>query len=142
MSNQPHLDANHFNQFGLTHLPQHLGIQIMEVGQGVLKAQLQVQQHHLAPNGFLHAASVVALADTAAGYACLAHLPSQAESFTTLELKSNFLSSARVGEWVSCTASAVHLGKTTQVWQAQVFNANSQRLMASFSCTQLLLNRK
>ena len=72
----------------------------------------------MAPNGFLHAASVIALADTSCGYGCVAYLPQGANGFTTIELKSNFLGTAREGA-IACRAP-VHLGRTTQVWDAVV----------------------
>ena len=57
-----------FNTFGATYLPGHLGIQITEVSPGKLAAEMPVAPHLLAPNGYLHAGSVVTLADTCAGY--------------------------------------------------------------------------
>jgi len=92
----------------------------------------------LAPNGYLHAGSVVTLADTCAGYGCLANLPKNATGFTTLELKSNHLGTAREGI-VECIATPVHLGKTTQVWDAIVLNKDSLKRIAIFRCTQLIL---
>ncbi len=94
----------------------------------------------LAPNGFLHAASVVALADSCAGYACRAHLPEGAKGFTTIELKSNFLGTARSGA-IRCVAEAEHLGRTTQVWSAVVYGPTELggKKMALFRCTQMVL---
>ena len=80
-----------------------------------LDAELDIRPELLAPNGYLHAATVIALADTAAGYACLAHLPDGAQNFTTIELKCNFLGTAREGT-LACVATPAHLGRTTQVW--------------------------
>jgi uncharacterized protein (TIGR00369 family) len=91
----------------------------------------------LAPNGFLHAASVVALADTACGYATIAHLPDGADSFTTIELKSNFLGTQTQGT-LHCEARAVHTGRTTQVWDAEVLGEDG-RPIAIFRCTQMVL---
>ena len=85
----------------------------------MLVAELDLRDELLAPNGYLHAASVIALADTACGYGCLAHLPDGATSFTTIELKSNFLGTARDGT-LSCIARPAHLGRNTQVWDATV----------------------
>jgi len=95
-------------------LPALMGIEVTAVREGALDARMSVRPDHLAPNGFLHAASVIALADTAAGMATYAHLPEGAETFTTIELKSNFLGTAREGT-VACTAEAQHLGRSTQV---------------------------
>ncbi len=131
----------YFNQFGKGTLPHHLGITISSVSEGEVVAQLSVTPQHLAPNGFLHAGSVVTLADTACGYACFAHLPDGAENFTTIELKSNHLGTAREGVVVA-TAQAVHLGRTTQVWDATVVNQASGKVMALFRCTQMILYPK
>lgn len=130
-----------FNKFGLEHLPAHLGIVITDVLPGELKAEFHVQRFLLAPNGYLHAGSVVSLADTCAGYGCLANLPDSATGFTTLELKSNHLGTAREGT-VECIAKASHLGKTTQVWDALVINKDSGKTIALFRCTQMILYAK
>lgn len=130
-----------FNQLTAGYFPGYVGFTVLDLGQGFLRAQIVVQPHHLASNGFLHAASVIALADTAAGFACIAHLPETAQNFTTLELKANFLSTVKDGV-ILCEAKAVHLGRTTQLWEARVTAQASARLMATFSCTQLLLSNK
>jgi 1,4-dihydroxy-2-naphthoyl-CoA hydrolase len=130
-----------FNQRAIGYLPGHMGFTVLDVGQGFLKAQIVVQPHHLASNGFLHAGTVVTLADTSAGFACIAHLPETAQNFTTLELKANFLSTVQDGI-ITCAAKAVHLGRTTQLWEARVTAEATGRLMATFSCTQLLLAKK
>jgi 1,4-dihydroxy-2-naphthoyl-CoA hydrolase len=90
----------------------------------------------LAPNGYLHAGTVVALADTACGYGCMASLPDGATGFTTVELKTNFLGTAREGSLV-CVATRLHGGRTTQVWDAIV--RDGEKTLALFRCTQLLL---
>jgi len=130
-----------FNQFGATYLPGHLGIQITEVAAGKLSAEMSVKPQHLAPNGYLHAGSVVTLADTCAGYGCISNLPDGAHSFTTIELKSNHLGTAREGV-IACTATAVHLGRTTQVWDATVIDQASGKTIALFRCTQMILYPK
>jgi uncharacterized protein (TIGR00369 family) len=108
------------------------------VAQGALASRMEVKKLHVAPNEFLHAASVVALADTTCGYATIAHLPQGAASFTTIELKSNFLGTVREGS-VACTATAQHLGRTTQVWDAVVSDEATGKKIALFRCTQMIL---
>lgn len=51
----------------------------------------------MAPNGFLHAGTIVTLADSACGVACVRALPEGAVGFTAIELKSNFLGTAQSG---------------------------------------------
>jgi uncharacterized protein (TIGR00369 family) len=131
------LDAARLNDLGASMLPGHLGIRIASVSDGAVEAALEVRSIHLAPNGFLHAAAVVALADTATGYGCARSLPERASGFTTAELKANFLGTATEGElW--CTASLLHGGRTTQVWDA-VVTGESARTLAVFRCTQIIL---
>jgi uncharacterized protein (TIGR00369 family) len=119
-------------------LPDHLGLEWQEIDPALVRGRFTVQPHHLAPNGYLHAASIIALADTACGYGCLAGLPPGASGFTTIELKSNFLSTALEGV-VLCEARLVHGGRATQVWDAEVRHAGTGRTMALFRCTQMLL---
>lgn len=141
MNRRDECTPDFFNRLGQAHFPEYVGIEILEIADGYLKARFAVQPHHLAPNGFLHAGSVVTLADTAAGYACVAHLPRAAKGFTTLELKANFLGTV-LGGAIYCEARAVHLGKSTQVWDAEVRAEDDQRLLSSFRCTQMVLYPK
>lgn len=131
-------DSAQFNQAGAHHLPGYLGIVITQVSGDEVHAELPVRTELMAPNGFLHAGSVVTLADTCAGYGCMANLPEGAVGFTTVELKSNHLGTAREGT-VACVAKAVHLGRTTQVWDATVTHKDSGKTMALFRCTQMVL---
>jgi uncharacterized protein (TIGR00369 family) len=117
-------------------LPDLLGVEILTVDAGGVRARIEIKPHHLAPNGFLHAATVVMLADTCCGYGCLANLPEGALSFTTIELKSNHLGTARDG-MIEGHATPVHLGKTTQVWDATV--KSNGKTIALFRCTQMVL---
>jgi len=119
-------------------LPALLGLQVADLEEGALQMRLAIEPRLLAPNGYLHAATVVGLADTACGFACIAHLPEGAENFTTIELKINFLGTATAGSLLA-RARRVHLGRTTQVWDASVSHVESGRPIAEFRCTQLIL---
>jgi len=118
-------------------LPGWYGLEATQLTAGRLEARMDIRPEMLAPNGFLHAASVVALADTACGYATIAHLPDGAEGFTTIELKSNFLGTRREG-CLLAVASAVHCGRNTHVWDAEV-SADDGARIALFRCTQMIL---
>ena len=119
-------------------LPGLLGLVVDDHESGRLTAHLEVRPEVLAPNGYLHAATVVALADTACGLATRALLPDGASGFTTIELKANFLGTAREGA-IACRATPVHLGRTTQVWDAVVTNEATGAKIALFRCTQMVL---
>jgi 1,4-dihydroxy-2-naphthoyl-CoA hydrolase len=119
-------------------LPGWFGCEVTELSEGRLVMEYDVRPEFLAPNGFLHAASVIALADTGAGFATIAHLPAGASNFTTIELKANFLGTATEGR-LRATVSAVHQGRTTQVWDSVVTHPASGRTLALFRCTQMVL---
>jgi 1,4-dihydroxy-2-naphthoyl-CoA hydrolase len=138
MTLRPGITVELMNERGKGRLPALFGFRVMAVEQGLLVAELEIRPELLAPNGFLHAATVVALADTACGYGCIAHLPEGAENFTTIELKSNFIGTAREGA-LTCIAKPAHLGRTTQVWDATVTRHADGGTIALFRCTQMIL---
>jgi len=132
------LTTERWNGFGAGYLPGLLGVEIVTIGAEGVESRMAVRKELLAPNGFLHAASVIGLADTSCGYGCVALLPKGAKGFTTVELKSNFLGTALEGA-IRCKAAPVHLGRTTQVWDAVVTNEATGAKIALFRCTQMIL---
>ncbi len=107
------------NERGVGTLPGLIGIEILGAEEGRIASHLELRKELMAPNGYLHAATIVALADTSCGYGTFVSLPEGAEGFTTVELKSNFLGTRRAGV-IGCEARMVHGGRTTQVWDATV----------------------
>ncbi len=132
------ITLEHFQKRGEGRLPGFIGIEFIEVTPKRAVARLELRAHHLAPNGYLHAATLVALADTACGYGCIASLPKGAENFTTIELKTNFLGTARDGA-IRVEANLIHGGRTTQLWDATVRDETNDKVIALFRCTQLIL---
>ena len=131
------IDLEAMNRRGEGRLPGLIGLRFVSVAENRVGAELDIRPELLAPNGYLHAATVITLADTAAGYACLAHLPEGAQSFTTIELKCNFLGTAREGT-LACVATPGHLGRTTQVWDCVVTRKSDGATIALFRCTQMV----
>ena len=137
---RPTITVDELNQRSGENLPGLMGVEMLELSEWSLKSQMKLRKVHFAPNTYLHAASVIALADTTCGYATIAHLPEGAISFTTIELKSNHLGTVRgEGAVISCTATAQHLGGNTQVWDASVTDAATGKKIAIFRCTQMVL---
>lgn len=126
------------NALNQGYLPELIGMTILTAEPHQLTSALNVRRDLLAANGYLHAATVVALADTTCGYGTVASLPDGAKGFTTIELKSNFTGTARQGT-IHCTANPIHQGRTTQVWDARVTEQATGRNIAHFRCTQLIL---
>ena len=120
-------------------LPGLFGVELLSIVHGAVETRLLLKDEHLAPNDFLHAGTVITLADTSAGMGCLASLPEGAMGFTTVELKTNFLATAREGA-LRCSARLVHGGSRTQVWDATVTREADERAVALFRCTQFLLH--
>jgi 1,4-dihydroxy-2-naphthoyl-CoA hydrolase len=131
------LTLEQLNDAGAGLFPGLVGVEVESVADGTVQARLPLRNELMAPNGFLHAAALVALADTACGYGCILSLPEGGIGFTTIELKTNFVRSAQQGT-LTCEARLVHGGRTTQLWDATV-NAPDGRAMAYFRCTQLVL---
>ncbi|MFC1765747.1 PaaI family thioesterase [Planctomycetota bacterium] len=127
-----------WHHWGEDYLPGHMGLEFLSVEADKLRARMKVKKEICAPNGFLHAASVVALADTACGYATVKNLPDGAQGFTTIELKANFIGTALEGD-VECVAKPLHRGRTTQVWDAEVRAEATGKTIAYFRCTQMVL---
>jgi uncharacterized protein (TIGR00369 family) len=125
-------------QAGKGSLPGLLGLSVTGAGEGWIEAELPIRTELMAPNGFLHAGTVITLADTCCGYGCVRALPAGASGFTTIEIKTNFLGSAREGV-IACRAEALHLGRTTQLWDARVTNKATGKTLALFRCTQMVL---
>lgn len=132
------MNAAQFNEWTVGYLPHTLGIIATSVERNEVRCEMPVRKSLAAPHGYLHAGSIVSLADTAAGFGCIASLPEGAKGFTTIELKSNHLGTALDGT-LQCTAKLVHGGRTTQVWDAEVTHAESGKTLALFRCTQLIV---
>lgn len=135
---RPTVSLEELQQRATRNLPAYLGIRITALSEGELHAELQLRPELMAVNGFLHAGTVVSLADTAAGFGCVAHLPEGAESFTTIELKTNHVATARAGT-ITCVARLVHAGRTTQVWDATVAEQETGKAIAYYRATQMVL---
>lgn len=130
--------AADFNALGKDRLPGLIGLEIVHASTERIEGRLEIRPALLAPNGFLHGGTVIAVADTCCGYGTSATLPKGATGFTTIELKTNFLDTMREG-LLHCVAVPCHLGRSTQVWDASVTGDGADRLLARFSCTQLIL---
>jgi uncharacterized protein (TIGR00369 family) len=133
------IDLAHWQAVGDACFPGHLGIRVEHIERGLCRLSMPVTPRLLAPNGFLHAGSLVTLADTSCGYGCMASLPEGASSFTTIELKTNHLGTAREGV-VLAEGRAVHMGRTTQVWESTLTHMG--KVIVLFRCTQMVLYPK
>jgi uncharacterized protein (TIGR00369 family) len=130
--------ARRMNEFFGPLVPGRMGCVFDHAAPDLVLGHIDVTETLIAGTGFLFAPAIIALADTCAAIGCGANIPAGA-SFTTIELKSNFLASARVGERVACRCTPMHLGRQTHVWDAVVTNETTGRTIALFRCTQMVL---
>jgi uncharacterized protein (TIGR00369 family) len=137
-ANDPIARAQRMNDFFGPLVPGQMGCVFDHAGADLVLGHIDVTETLIAGTGFLFAPAVIALADTCAAIGCGANIPADA-SFTTIELKSNFLASARAGERVRCRCTPAHLGRQTHVWDAVVTNESTGRTIALFRCTQMVL---
>lgn len=134
------LTPERFNSRGAETLPGHLDIVVTHAARDRFEGYFDIRKHHHAPNGFLHAGGLVTLADSLCGYGTVANIRDGATGFTTIELKSNFFSTALEGR-VFAVATPVHIGSSTQVWDCEVTSDKGKR-MALFRCSQMVLRPK
>jgi len=113
-------------------------MEFLKVEDDEVIARIVLQQHHFGWNGYLHAGTMFSLADSCAGYGCVRSLPEGATGFTTIEAKTNFLSTVRQGS-IQAIATPLHRGKSTQVWDTAVFSTENRQLLSCYRCTQMVL---
>lgn len=135
------ITLQHLNERAAPFLPGYLGMEFTRFDGTELVAQLPVKPELMAPNGYLHAGSVISLADTVAGFSCMVNLPAGANGFTTIETKSNHFGTAREGV-IEAIGKPVHMGRTTQVWDVTVTDHGNGKTIALFRCTQMILYPK
>jgi len=116
--------------------PGDLGVELTEIADEQVRGRLRVERRHLHPGGFVHAGAWVGFADTVAAWGTIRNLPADA-GFTTIELKVNVLASASEGDVLEAVGEPLHRGARTQVWQVKLFRG--ERLVANFTCTQMVL---
>jgi len=125
------------NDHSKGHLSDVLGLVFLELSPEIVRSRMSIEQKHRSPTGYLHAAAIIALADTTCGAGTHINLPEGNSGFTTLELKSNFLGTLQEGGLV-CEAVPEHIGRTSQVWSAVVTDGEGKKV-ALFRCSQIIL---
>jgi uncharacterized protein (TIGR00369 family) len=119
--------------------PEFLGMEFLEVGEDFIKARIPVNERTRQPYGLLHGGVSVVLAETlgscGAYYAC-------PEGFRAvgLDINANHLRGATSG-YVTGTARPVHIGRSTQVWQIDMFNDAGEITCASRITMAVLANK-
>lgn len=132
--------ARQMNEFFGPRIPGQMGCVFDHAAKDLVIGHIDVTENLIAGTGYLFAPAVIALTDACAAIGCGNNI-SDDESFTTIELKSNFLASARVGDRVECRCTPAHLGRQTHVLDAVVTNLTTGKKMSLFRCTQMVLSK-
>jgi len=101
-------------------------------------ARMTVRDDLCTVGASVHGGALMALADTVGAAATFLNLPAGAKGTTTIESKTNFLAAAPAGEVLTATATPVHRGGRTQVWQTRITRGDG-RLVALVTQTQMVL---
>lgn len=133
-----HTSVEKLNAANEGKLPGWLGLEVTNVQDGLVEGRLPVRTELVAHTGYLLAGALLSVADILCAYGVSTVWPEGTSGFTTAEVKCNFVGTAREGA-VLCRAKLLHGGRTTQVWDAEMINEATGKLMAAFRCTQIIL---
>jgi uncharacterized protein (TIGR00369 family) len=128
------------NDFARDRHPGLIGVEVLSIERDLVTGRLDVTRELVAGTGFLWAPVIITLADWLCAAGMGPNLPEGA-SFTTIELKANFLGTVREGGAIRGQARPVHRGRTTQVWDVEVSDEANDKVVALFRCTQMVLQR-
>ena len=112
-----------------------MGVQILERGKDRVVGQLEVREDLCTAGGILHGGAFMAFADALGAIGGFLNLPAGART-TTLESKTNFLGSAKVGTTVTGEATPLHIGRRSSVWQTRITDETG-KLLALVLQTQM-----
>jgi 1,4-dihydroxy-2-naphthoyl-CoA hydrolase len=114
-----------------------LGIELIRADKDRVVGQLTVREEITTGGHILHGGAYMAFADSLGAIGAVLNLRDGTRT-TTLESKTNFLGSARVGETITGEATPLHVGRRSSVWQTRVTNAEG-RLLAQVTQTQMTI---
>jgi uncharacterized protein (TIGR00369 family) len=114
------------------------GVTFTEASPERVVARMLVRPDLCTLNHTIHGGAVMALADSVGAAATVINLPADAKGTTTIESKTNFIGGAKEGTTVVATATPVHRGRRSQVWQTRL-ETEDGRLVAIVTQTQLIL---
>ena len=119
-------------------LAQLMGITFTEAAKDKVTATMLVREDLCTLGHSIHGGAIMSFADSVGAAATIINLPPEAKGTTTIESKTNFLGAAKAGTTVTATATPVHLGRRTQVWQTRLTTAEG-KLVALVTQTQMVL---
>ena len=115
-----------------------MGITFVAAEKNRVVATMAVREDLCTLGHSIHGGAVMAFADSVGAAATVINLPADARGTTTIESKTNFTGAAKAGDVVTATATPIHIGRRTQVWQTRL-ETGEGRLVAVVTQTQMVL---
>ena len=114
------------------------GVTFVEADKDRVVAKMLVRPDLCTVSHSIHGGAIMAFADSVGAAATVINLPEDAKGTTTIESKTNFIGGAKEGIFVVATATPIHRGRRTQVWQTRL-ETEEGRLVAIVTQTQMVL---
>lgn len=127
------------NARGKGTMVEHLGIEILELGDSSITGKMPVDHRTKQPIGLLHGGASAAFAETLASTAANLVVNRDEEYCVGLEINANHISSCKEG-FVNGVASPLHLGRSTQVWEIRI--TQGDRLVCVSRMTMAVMKKK
>lgn len=117
-----------------------LQIEYVDVGENFLVGKMPVNSKVHQPDGVLHGGAMVALAESIGSMASYVFLDAENYFVRGIEISANHVKSIREGE-VFAKAIIVHKGRTTQLWDIKITDAENN-LISVCKLTTIALPKK
>lgn len=136
------MDLNFIKENFVKHqLPEVMGIEITEVGDLTLTAQLKVDKRHLRPGGIMNGGVSLLLIETVGSFSSYLRINPENQNALGIQVNANHISVARAGDLITARSECIHMGKTTHIWDVTVKN-QGDKLISSGRITMLITERK
>lgn len=134
------LTTNNMRERAKNTLMDLLSITMIETDETTVEMTMPVTQDHTQTMGILHGGATISLAETAAGVGSNLLCAGDERCFG-MQISANHISSAEVGDTVHATATIVHKGRTTHVWDVNVVSQTTGKLISTVRVTNAVVKR-
>lgn len=129
------------NRFRQNTLMEQLGIECIEIGDNYIVATMPVDKRTHQPMGLLHGGANAALIESIGSMGSTLLLDLSKEYPVGLEINANHIGSVREG-MVKAIGKIVHAGKSTHLWQVDIFDMSTDKLICTGRLTIMVIQRK
>ena len=122
-------------------LMETFGIEYTEAGEKSLLCRMTVGDNMMRPGGIVHGGATMALIETVGSSASLLFMDPEKEVVLGIDVSANHVSTGRKGDVLTATAKAIHIGRSTQLWQVKVVNQDG-RLISHGKVTNIVMPKE